>query len=74
MIVDEIGYLPLTANGANLFFQLVSARYEKGAMILTSNRGVAELIVHGSFRTIDLTRFGYGRIVRGEPLFELNVI
>jgi DNA replication protein DnaC len=42
LIVDEIGYLPLTATGANLFFQLVNARYEKGAMILTSNRGFAE--------------------------------
>ena len=38
LIVDEIGYLP---GGANLFFQLVNARYEKGAMILTSNRGFA---------------------------------
>ncbi|BBC02276.1 transposase [Bradyrhizobium elkanii USDA 61] len=28
--------------GGNLFFQLVNARYEKGAMILTSNRGFAE--------------------------------
>lgn len=39
LIVDEIGYLPITAGGANLFFQLVNARYERGAMILTSNRG-----------------------------------
>ncbi|PVH27223.1 IS21-like element helper ATPase IstB [Pararhodobacter oceanensis] len=42
LIVDEIGYLPITPGGANLFFQLVNARYEKGAMILTSNRGFAE--------------------------------
>jgi DNA replication protein DnaC len=42
LIVDEIGYLTVTAGGANLFFQLVNARYEKGAMILTSNRGFAE--------------------------------
>ena len=42
LIVDEIGYLPLPKEGANLFFQLVSARYEKGAMILTSNRTFAE--------------------------------
>src|SRR5580693_5720777 len=42
LIVDEIGYLPVTAGGGNLFFQLVNARYEKGAMILTSNRGFAE--------------------------------
>ena len=42
LIVDEIGYLPVTTGGGNLFFQLVNARYEKGAMILTSNRGFAE--------------------------------
>jgi DNA replication protein DnaC len=42
LIVDEIGYLPVIPGGGNLFFQLVNARYEKGAMILTSNRGVAE--------------------------------
>jgi DNA replication protein DnaC len=42
LIVDEIGYLPVIAGGGNLFFQLVNARYEKGAMILTSNRGFAE--------------------------------
>ncbi len=42
LIIDEIGYLPITTGGANLFFQLVNARYEKAAMILTSNRGFAE--------------------------------
>ena len=42
LIVDEIGYLPVASGGGNLFFQLVNARYEKGAMILTSNRGFAE--------------------------------
>ena len=42
LIVDEIGFLPLPKEGANLFFQLVSARYEKNAMILTSNRGFGE--------------------------------
>lgn len=42
LIVDEIGYLPLSAGGGNLFFQLVNARYERGAMILTSNRGFKE--------------------------------
>jgi len=42
LIVDEIGYLPVVPGGDNLFFQLVNARYERGAMILTSNRGFAE--------------------------------
>jgi IstB-like ATP binding protein len=34
LIVDEIGYLPVVPGGGNLFFQLVAARYERGAMIL----------------------------------------
>lgn len=42
LVVNEIGYLPITAGGGNLFFQLVNGRYERGAMILTSNRGFAE--------------------------------
>jgi DNA replication protein DnaC len=42
LIVDEVGYLPLDPLAANLFFQLVSARYEKGSMILTSNKSIGE--------------------------------
>ena len=37
LIIDEIGYLPLGREQANLFFQVVAKRYEKGATILTSN-------------------------------------
>jgi len=37
LIIDEIGYLPMAREQANLFFQVVARRYEKGAMILTSN-------------------------------------
>lgn len=42
LIIDEIGYLSVGAGAGNLFFQLVNARYERGAMILTSNRGFGE--------------------------------
>jgi DNA replication protein DnaC len=42
LIVDELGYLPLEPDAAHLFFQLVSRRYEAGAMLITSNRSVAE--------------------------------
>lgn len=38
LIIDEIGYLPIERVGANLFFQLISRRYERGPMILTSNQ------------------------------------
>ena len=34
LIIDEIGYLPIDRAGANLFFQLISRRYERGPMIL----------------------------------------
>jgi DNA replication protein DnaC len=42
LIVDELGYLPLEANAAHLFFQLVSRRYERGSMLVTSNCAVGE--------------------------------
>jgi DNA replication protein DnaC len=42
LIIDELGYLPFEANAAHLFFQLVSRRYERGAMLVTSNRAVGE--------------------------------
>lgn len=35
---------------------------------------IAELVIHGGYRAIDLTRFGYERVMRNEPLFEKNVI
>jgi DNA replication protein DnaC len=39
LIIDELGYMPISPEQANLLFQLVSTRYEKGAIILTSNYG-----------------------------------
>lgn len=37
LIIDEIGYLPLSREQAHLFFQIVAARYERGSTIMTSN-------------------------------------
>jgi DNA replication protein DnaC len=37
IVVDEVGYLPFEQDAANLFFQLVSSRYEHVSLILTSN-------------------------------------
>ena len=42
LIVDELGYLPFEPNAAHLLFQLVSRRYERGSVLLTSNRAVGE--------------------------------
>lgn len=38
IIVDEIGYLPIEQLGASLFFQFITSRYERGSIILTSNK------------------------------------
>jgi DNA replication protein DnaC len=40
--IDEMGYLPLDDLGATIFFQLVSARYERGSIILTSNKSYGD--------------------------------
>jgi len=42
LIIDEIGYLPLQKNQANLFFQVIAKRYEHGSIILTSNLSFGE--------------------------------
>ncbi|EPE96178.1 hypothetical protein RGCCGE502_21395 [Rhizobium grahamii CCGE 502] len=42
LIVDELGYLPFDPNAAHLFFQLISRRYERGAILITCNRSVGE--------------------------------
>jgi DNA replication protein DnaC len=36
--LDEIGYLPIDKTGADLLFQIISQRYERGSIVLTSNR------------------------------------
>ena len=42
LVIDEMGYLPLDELGATIFFQLVSARYERGSIVLTSNKSYGE--------------------------------
>lgn len=42
LVVDEVGYLPLDRVEANMVFQLVSRRYERGSMIITSNKAFTE--------------------------------
>lgn len=42
LIIDELGYLPFEPQAAHLFFQLVARRYERGSLLLTSNRSVGE--------------------------------
>jgi len=38
LILDELGYLPIDKNGADLLFQIISQRYERGSIVITTNR------------------------------------
>lgn len=42
LVVDELGYLPLEKQTAHLFFQLVSRRYERGSMLITTNQTITQ--------------------------------
>ena len=42
LIIDEVGFLPLDAESSNLFFQLISRRYERNATIVTTNKPLAK--------------------------------
>jgi DNA replication protein DnaC len=42
LLIDELGFLPVDKNGADLLFQAISLRYEKGATVITTNRAYKE--------------------------------
>ncbi len=42
LLIDELGFLPLDKEGSDLFFQLISRRYEQGSVVLTTNRPFKE--------------------------------
>jgi DNA replication protein DnaC len=42
LVIDELGYLPVNKQGCDLFFQVISNRYELGSVIITTNRSFRE--------------------------------
>lgn len=62
IIIDEIGYLPITREEANMFFQLISDLYEQTSIIITSNKGFEdwnELLGDPALTTAILDRLTY---------------
>jgi len=54
LVVDELGYLPIDKHGADLLFQVISERYERGALVITTNLAYkhwAEIFNHDSTLT-----------------------
>lgn len=62
VIIDELGYLPITREEANMFFQLITALHEQASLIITSNKGFedwAELLGDPALTTAVLDRISY---------------
>lgn len=62
VIIDEVGYLPITREEANLFFQIISSLHEQASVIITSNKGLedwTELLGDPALTTAILDRITY---------------
>ncbi|EPI40271.1 IS21-like element helper ATPase IstB [Enterococcus faecalis] len=70
LIIDEIGYLPMTKNWANLFFQLINLRYEKKSTILTSNIPLSQWT--DVFQDKKLTNAIIDRLIHHSKILSIN--
>ena len=70
IIIDEVGYLPFEQDAANLFFQLVSSRYEHASLVLTSNLPFSGWA--GVFGDQDVAAAMIDRIVHHADVLTLN--
>lgn len=70
LIIDEIGYLPMSTNGANLFFQLINKRYEKKSTILTSNIPLSQWTE--VFQDKKLTNAIIDRLIHHSKIISIN--
>ena len=62
LVVDEVGYLPITSVEGNLFFQLISQLQEQTSIIITTNKGFeewAEFLDDAALATAILDRLAY---------------
>jgi DNA replication protein DnaC len=72
LIVDELGYLPIDKHGADLLFQIISQRYERAPMVITTNRAYKQ----STNRRVDVIREGFDIAIRVRfpPLDEDDLI
>jgi len=70
LIIDELGFVPLSKAGAELLFEMISQRYERGATLITSNLQFDEWT--GTFGTERLTGTLLDRLTRHVNILEMN--
>ncbi len=70
LIIDEVGFVPLSKTGAELLFELVSRRYERGATLITSNLPFDEWT--GTFGSERLTGALLDRLTHHVNILEMN--
>ena len=70
LIIDELGFVPLSKTGAELLFELISQRYERGATLITSNLPFDEWT--GTFGSERLTGALLDRLTHHVNILEMN--
>ena len=70
LIIDELGFVPLSKTGAELLFELISQRYERGATLITSNLAFDERTE--TFGAERLTRALLDRLTHHVHILEMN--
>jgi hypothetical protein len=66
--VDEVGYIPFEADAANLFFQLISNRYERASVIVTSNKPFGKALMFRRTCARGCRKFTGSRAFAARPL------
>ena len=70
LIIDEVGFLPVDAEGANMLFQLINKRYEKHQTIITTNKPFGKW--HEIFNDVTLANAILDRLLHHSHIFSIN--
>ena len=70
LIIDEVGFLPIDSEGANMLFQLINKRYEKNSTIITSNKPFGKW--HEIFGDITLANAILDRLLHHSHIININ--
>ena len=70
LIIDEVGFLPIDNEGANMLFQLINKRYEKNSTIITSNKAFGKW--HEIFGDVTLANAILDRLLHHSHIININ--